>query len=217
MTIIILNVGGTRMQTYKSTLEKLEYFSSKLNRWNDKSESELFIDYDPTLFIHLLNKLRDDKYELPNDENIVSMCNYFGYPIVTIEEFEVDDIIKPYNGFVRRLDPNYYGNQGFYEIEPGQKIIAFCIKIYGVNSKYDPEGDKMSIDYVVIQNKNIIWKITIDSIEIYFKKIIDNMWKLRKDFLNIIQKNNNKINIKIYGGECNHDRDIHIIVEENIV
>src|SRR5579864_4776498 len=94
--IITLNVGGTRIQTYKSTIEVLPYFESYMARWKiDNTNHELlvkdpkknvgpieiFVDYDPNLFIHLLNKLRDSKYEMPQNENIIIMCNYFGYEL----------------------------------------------------------------------------------------------------------------------------------------
>ena len=67
-SIITLNVGGTCMKTYKSTLEKLEYFKSYFERWNSKEnsaseEKEMCIDYDPKLFNHLLNKLRNGIYK----------------------------------------------------------------------------------------------------------------------------------------------------------
>jgi len=76
MNTITINVGGKNMMTHKSTLEQLNYFKNILERWN-KSDN-IFIDYDPDLFIHLLNKLRDNNYVMPNNDNINSMCEYFG-------------------------------------------------------------------------------------------------------------------------------------------
>lgn len=81
MNSIKLNIGGVRIETYTSTLLQLDYFKAKLERWNNE-ETELFVDYDYDLFKHLVNKLRDASYEMPNNKNIVNMCNYFGYTIV---------------------------------------------------------------------------------------------------------------------------------------
>jgi hypothetical protein len=77
--VIKLNVGGTIIQVYKSTLLQLDYFKAKLERWNGNDEKELFVDYDYNFFKHLINKLRDTSYEMPNNKNIINMCNYFGY------------------------------------------------------------------------------------------------------------------------------------------
>src|SRR5271170_3058567 len=86
--IIKLNIGGTVIQTYRSTIQLLEFFKVYLDRWLiDKSSSkhpesgQIFIDYDPALFIHLLNKLRDVKYRLPKTVEIKNMCEYFGYEL----------------------------------------------------------------------------------------------------------------------------------------
>lgn len=73
--IIELDVGGTHMKTLKSTLLKVEYFKKIYDRWNGKDQ--LFIDADPNLFIHILNKLRDDKYILPDDPNLQQMLDYY--------------------------------------------------------------------------------------------------------------------------------------------
>jgi hypothetical protein len=96
--ILKLNVGGHQTQIYKSTLAQLDYFKIKLERWsnlndrsnlndNDKdnnnkdSGEELFVDYDYKLFKHLLNKLRNPSYVMPNNKNIRTMCDYFGCTI----------------------------------------------------------------------------------------------------------------------------------------
>lgn len=76
MAIITLNIGGKKIQTYRSTIEKLPFFSNYLSKWN---VDEIFVDYDCDMFIHLLNKLRDDKYEMPTNQNITTMCDYFGF------------------------------------------------------------------------------------------------------------------------------------------
>jgi hypothetical protein len=76
MNSVTINVGGKNMVTYKSTLEQLEYFRNILERWN--KTDNIFVDYDPDLFIHLLNKLRDNNYTMPNNDNIKSMCEFFG-------------------------------------------------------------------------------------------------------------------------------------------
>ena len=59
---ILLNIGGMRFHSTRTTLEKCEYFSVMLDR-NTKthfeSDGSIFIDRDGTHFRHILNYLRD--------------------------------------------------------------------------------------------------------------------------------------------------------------
>lgn len=127
--VVTLDVGGTLMKTYYSTLQKLEYFKVKLDRWTDKTSSNdtLFIDYDPQLFRHLLNKLRNDAYDMPSDNNIVEMCNYFGYPL----EIEENNIVQKKNPIIYQPEANCYSDR---------KVNYECngkIKIIGWNSMFN--------------------------------------------------------------------------------
>lgn len=76
---VTLNVGGTRVETLQSTLMKTQYFADFFARWNNKDE--IFLDMDFDLFKHILNKLRDPRYILPENPNIHSMMDYLGFTI----------------------------------------------------------------------------------------------------------------------------------------
>src|SRR4029079_10281960 len=64
-----------------------EYFRNILKRWN--KTDNIFVDYDPDLFVHLLNKLRDHNYTMPNNDNIKSMCEFFGLSL------NMDSVLSP--------------------------------------------------------------------------------------------------------------------------
>ena len=90
---IQVNVGGQIMSTYRTTLLKSEFFKSYIDRWN--SGEQLFLDVDPNLFIHVLNKLRNSSYVLPDDNNVLNMCQYFGLAINDHHNI-IDSYIIPY-------------------------------------------------------------------------------------------------------------------------
>ena len=158
-SVITLNVGGKIMSTYKSTLEQLDYFQSKLDRWNADNTDIIFIDYDPELFIHLLNKLRDDGYTFPNDENIIAMCDYFGYKIET------------------KIDPINFVLKGFNEKKMVGKdcCLVYCLdttinKILLLRIKYGYEKG-ISVNKIIIFNGmgRAVLNITEDLMGIFFK------------------------------------------------
>lgn len=209
MTSIIINVGGQQMQTYKSTLEKLEYFKSMFARWDNTSSNEVFIDYDPALFIHLLNKLRNDAYELPNSQNVVSMCNFFGYPIEVVEEAIEKQIEKPVNGFIRYLYTSDYSSDSYY-IRDGEQLTMFAIKIITEENTEEYFYRTRSIRSIVFNCKQYRWEILISNIAIYFKNIGNNIWKLRKEFVNTIRK---RVDTIIINGDGFKSSDIHIVVD----
>lgn len=65
---IILNVGGEKFETRKSTLEHLQYFRDFFNShfYNlEDKDSEIFIDRDPKAFRLILNAMRDPTYIIP--------------------------------------------------------------------------------------------------------------------------------------------------------
>lgn len=189
-SVITLNVGGKLMCTYKSTLERLDYFQSKLDRWNSENNDIIFVDYDPELFIHLLNKLRDDSYTIPNDENIITMFNYFGYKIET------------------KIDPVNFILKGFNQkkIVGDDCCLEYCLdttinKILLLRIKEGYEKD-VGISKIIVFNstgKGVL-NITEDLIGIFFKPGNSNgkcSYKkkiMRKVF---IEELNNLGNIKI--------------------
>lgn len=72
--IITLNVSGTIIQVPKNLLSELEYFKELLNTDNN----EIFINYSPMLFDHMLSFLRDPLYLFPRKH--VSTLDYFKIP-----------------------------------------------------------------------------------------------------------------------------------------
>ena len=87
MEQVELNVGGTKITTLKSTLVKLPYFKNYFNSWHKegKENTEIFLDVDFNIFMHVLNKLRDENYIFPEDgviiTNITNMFDYFGLAV----------------------------------------------------------------------------------------------------------------------------------------
>jgi hypothetical protein len=61
--------------TVKTTLMKAEWFKTYFEHWDNKSE--IFLDTDPKLFNHFLNKLSDENYILPNDPNVINVFKYY--------------------------------------------------------------------------------------------------------------------------------------------
>ena len=63
---VVLNVGGTRFESSRSTLERASsYFRSLLTRWDDASDESLFIDCDANAFEILLSYMRIGVLTLP--------------------------------------------------------------------------------------------------------------------------------------------------------
>lgn len=99
MTTIKFNVGGTRCQTLKSTLDNIPYFKALFDNCqkNNKSfEEEIFLDLDYDIFKHVLNKYRDAQYEFPDNEIVlknidIMMKDYFG---VEVKENKQDIEVK---------------------------------------------------------------------------------------------------------------------------
>lgn len=110
--IIKLNIGGTKVQTHKETLQKLSYFSSYFARWN--SGEEIFIDADYSIFIHVLNLLRDPTYQYPIKyyDQIKQILTGFGEPNY------INLVIKTENRTIQVIEP-----------EPGPLIGKTNIKL----------------------------------------------------------------------------------------
>ena len=187
---IIINVGGKLMKTYISTLKQLPYFQSYIERWSNNEE--LFIDYDPKLFLHLLNKLRDKNYEMPNNNNINNMCQYFGYDQNITKINIVEDKIP--SGI---LTKSIYGRDKT-EILKNEKIISINLNLQTKNN-------------LCIQNsKNIILDVKIN-LGLYFK--YDKYNKtccMRKKYVKII--NNIKADKYIYTKENSYGEKLGFVI-----
>lgn len=70
---VVLDVGGTRFVSSKTTLEgSSAYFSALLARWDEHTEEALFIDGDADAFQPLLSYMRFGKLTLP--EHDIGLC-----------------------------------------------------------------------------------------------------------------------------------------------
>ena len=66
---VVLNVGGTRFESSRSTLERASsYFRSLLTRWDDNGDEELFLDCDANAFEILLSYMRIGALTLPQHD-----------------------------------------------------------------------------------------------------------------------------------------------------
>jgi hypothetical protein len=91
---LIINVGGTNFETFKSTLIKSPYFKAMLSGHFRDDKEDIFIDRDPELFKHVLRYLRDPTYDLPF--NTHSELLFYGIEkdeYVTEPEIDKKDII----------------------------------------------------------------------------------------------------------------------------
>jgi BTB/POZ domain len=131
MTTITLNVGGTHIETLKSTLIKIPYFKSLLERWH-QDQKEIFLDVDSKIFKYVLNKIRNQNYEFPTNavklQNIISLLDYFSIDInhheIEKKETPQFDHVYPVKG-IELCD----GNQQIYEIDTShQEILYFIFK-----------------------------------------------------------------------------------------
>jgi hypothetical protein len=206
--IITLNVGGTKIQTYKSTIEVLPYFESYMARWKiDNTNHELlakdpkknvgsieiFVDYDPRLFIHLLNKLRDSKYAMPLNENIITMCNYFGYELETPKLLPSCRIIivKTESQTGKRMDRNGTCTES-YTIN----TIETPLSIIAIRSR-----GHISVPYIDVKDEcTTLYAIDTDNFHIYFEQHQQHIeyWFLKKDIIETLQEIE-RLNIMIDG------------------
>ncbi|KAI9564726.1 hypothetical protein GHT06_008467 [Daphnia sinensis] len=90
--IINLNVGGTRFSTSRQTLTWIpdtfftSLLSGRINTLVD-DQGSIFVDRDPTLFMHVLNYLRTKEIHLPETENgmkgLVHEAEFYGITPLT--------------------------------------------------------------------------------------------------------------------------------------
>lgn len=178
--IITLDVGGTIMRTYKSVLDKLPFFESYMARWSGKGGNPVFIDYDPELFIHLLNKLRDPNYVTPHDANIAKMYDYFGYdepPKIEVNTHRLNKI----NELVCHPRYSTYGDGPIRETTHRYKTEETQGKLYvlSVTIKYI-----QSISIKIYHKMETIYMIDIKDFQIFFERQTGtDIWFLKKDFI----------------------------------
>ena len=87
---IILNIGGTRIESNRATLEKSIFFKKLLGRWTPTGAGyHFFIDRDGTHFRHILNYLRDG--EVPNHltpadvDQLIREANFYEMPEMVLQ------------------------------------------------------------------------------------------------------------------------------------
>jgi hypothetical protein len=184
--IIKLNVGGTRMETLKSTLIQLPFFESMLSRWlssrSDDSE-ELFVDYNPVLFMHLLDKLRNHQYEFPLISGIESMCEYFGYVNNDIYR------IEPSKNIVKTDRSTKIRTHEFRLNTRMEKLFQISLQMSNYTCFHYFEAQ---------QNDKTILDIGVIGLHNFFKKTnsTPNIWNLKQSHLNRLQNFDN-LKIKI--------------------
>lgn len=143
--IIKLNIGGKIIQTKKSTLCQSKFFNTLLNDYD--ISDEVFIDDDPDLFIHLLNKLRNAKYKFPNDltKNLTTMANFYQIPIISTEQK-----IKTYERYFKRSPFQTNGTKYHLDINFGR-----CIKMGTINMEDNlRENSTLFKDPVILFKRN---------------------------------------------------------------
>ncbi|EYC09458.1 hypothetical protein Y032_0060g3130 [Ancylostoma ceylanicum] len=66
--IVVLNVGGQKFFTTKETLKSSVCRENTFFTNLSDSQGEIFIDRDPSVFMYILNYLRDGKVAIPEDQ-----------------------------------------------------------------------------------------------------------------------------------------------------
>lgn len=203
--IVTLDVGGTRMKTLRSTLEKLTFFNSYLNRWDD-GKNDLFVDYDPNLFIHLLNKLRDYNYVLPENENIERMFDYFGVYMSNIPINKLSDISYPEKPKIpldlviipsKSRDSDRSATDLFSTI--GKTIVGVYIFV----QPHDLRCVRFSY------RETVLFQVTLGDFQVYFKN--SGIYELRKKFFNILE-NRQDIHVEIFYRSGNFEKVLEVLL-----
>ena len=120
--IIIIDCAGTPFKTSVSTLGKVKYFESYLDRWNQNSDP-IFVDEDPEIFKHFLNLSRNPHYVIPDNlsENVEILADYYG---LAIEPVTIPD--KKLQLHVQEFRHKYYSinhKEFNFELGPIQSIL----------------------------------------------------------------------------------------------
>jgi len=161
MTLVKLNVAGTIFITKKSTLTQSHFFKTLLDdeKFADKKEDgSYFIDEDPVLFRHLLNKLRHPNYQFPEADstNLKQLIDFYEIPSVNANkkhkkiilegyEFKIqdkDNDIRIFDNIIKiktvcfDYDNKYYMNF-YHNDEPVCEINLYVAELFDViNDKY---------------------------------------------------------------------------------
>ncbi|QKF94491.1 BTB/POZ domain-containing protein [Fadolivirus algeromassiliense] len=191
MNVINLNVGGHTFYTFKSTLEKIPYFNAHFETWS-KDNSEIFLDTDPDIFKHILNKLRDANYQFPTDPiiltNIINMYTYLGL-VQDDNDADNDSSDDKKQIIIRTLNPNYvYMNSGFFNtiVKHSYTINTLINKIIHI----ELICKKLHYFNVTFNNRVILSIKNNDILDIYFgydhTKNKKRYYKLRSKYLEYI-------------------------------
>jgi len=80
MDIIELDVGGEIVKTTKTTLNSMDYFRAKLERWNQDKNDKIFVDEDKRVFEYILNLVRYGNYPIPEEyrEIVYERAQFYG-------------------------------------------------------------------------------------------------------------------------------------------
>jgi hypothetical protein len=199
--IITLNVGGELMQTFKFTLLLSKYFKSKFEHWDKETTTSserkpIFLDFDPKIFRHVLNMLRDPEYEIPPKkfEHVKKMALHFGF------KFELENTIPDLE----------IGKKVIQTIETKEETIKF---LHYENIVYEGEicleylfsfHFNFSDELLIIKSITFIFNnnyrretIDLDGFEIWErdgtpgdKCIVYNYYplKIKKEYINFINK-----------------------------
>ena len=190
-----LIVGDKTFYCSQSNLQKSEYFTSLLARWN--KEEDIIIDEDHHLFKHFLNCLRHANYKIPEkyNDNVCNLLNYYG---VKINKIAYDDLMifklayfcdmvryKPIKDIVLKDNYTHYhhvndnmikfefvGKLGDIIFEKHEKNIELEIIFNGKTLFNETLGLKMFCNKDLSLNKNLIYNI--DNLEGKFTIKIKN-------------------------------------------
>lgn len=128
MALVKLNVGGTIFITKKSTLTQSHFFKTLLDdeKFADKREDgSYFIDEDPVLFRHLLNRLRHPDYQFPEADldNLNKLVDFYEIPSVETNKKLNKMIMHGLTFKTKEKEHNHLIN--FHDIA---KIKTICFK-----------------------------------------------------------------------------------------
>lgn len=251
--IVELNVGGKIMLTSRTTLANIEFFEAYFKRWEHSSATttttddepkflfddrnivpanyypplQIFLDVDPHLFIHILNKLRHPKYVLPDDENIGILCDYLGIEIDK-PEISVAEPSSPPRNTIKTISvrDNYLTQYSTnLHIKRGEHLNSLIL-IDNINV----------VTHIAVLCKDIyVYRISQMDMELFFDGPFENIkkiktYKLKDHYIDILNDMSHQLinDRNCYGitmmiqtasfGSCNrNDEPIIKFVFENTV
>ena len=144
-TTVTFNVGGECFEISKTLLDSYPntvLTKSASKQWSNDTDSQIFMDRDPTLFRHVLSYLRDKKVSLPitvAKAAVLSELNY--YCVDDIEKGAIDDSLATGMQSIRILNQGYEMQREFLStIEERMKekqrevdnlaVAKLCIETY---------------------------------------------------------------------------------------